>query len=166
MKTCKSCCTEKTLDGFRARNRNKSGKVYYHTVCRECENVKTRARHKKNYEANPQFYCARTIASKIPIRMRVIRYLKEHPCIDCSNSDIRVLEFDHRNPSEKVDAVSSMIRKGRPWQAIEKEIAKCDVRCANCHRIKTANDNDFYGYLNFGESITFEQVLEWYSNKN
>lgn len=44
-----------------------------------------------------------------------------------------VLEFHHKNPSQKDFSVS---RKGhcRSWERVSKEIAKCDLLCANCHR--------------------------------
>ncbi len=63
-------------------------------------------------------------------------YLQEHSCIDCSCSDIRVLEFDHVN-GQKTDEISHMLSQGCGWPRIQTEIAKCEVRCANCHRIKT-----------------------------
>lgn len=64
-------------------------------------------------------------------------YLCDHPCIDCGNSDIRVLEFDHVR-GYKTDGISHLLSQGCGWPRIEAEIAKCEVRCANCHRIKTS----------------------------
>jgi hypothetical protein len=63
-------------------------------------------------------------------------YLSEHPCIDCGHSDIRVLEFDHVR-GQKMDEISHMLSQKCGWPRIASEIAKCEVRCANCHRIKT-----------------------------
>lgn len=63
-------------------------------------------------------------------------YVASHPCVDCGESDIRVLEFDHVRSTKRGD-VSLMVGRGSPWGRIETEIAKCDVRCANCHRRKT-----------------------------
>lgn len=165
MKTCKRCNESKSLEHYRSRDRNKNGKPYHHTECKTCENEDNKIRHKKKYDAKPDYYCAKTITAKIPNKLKTIEYLNTHPCVDCGNSDFRVLEFDHRDPSDKLEAVSSLLRKGRPWLVIESEIAKCDVRCANCHRIKTADDYDFYGYLFTGNEITFESVLEWYSKE-
>ena len=164
MKICNKCEIEKPLTEYRSRYRNKNGSIYYDTVCKRCNNVMSKARHKANYTANPNYYCAKTIASKIPNRLKVIEYLKTHPCVDCGNSDFRVLEFDHRDPQTKLDAVSSMLRTGKPWSVIEREIDKCDVRCANCHRIKTAIDYDFYSYLLTENEVSFQHVLEWYNN--
>jgi hypothetical protein len=46
------------------------------------------------------------------------------------------LDFDHVDPSTKLMAIGSMATS-RCWSAIEAEIAKCVVRCANCHRRRT-----------------------------
>ncbi|MBB3325950.1 hypothetical protein [Microlunatus antarcticus] len=64
-------------------------------------------------------------------------YLRAHPCVDCGTTDVRVLEFDHRPDEAKSANVSAMVGMGLPWGRILVEIAKCDVRCANCHRIAT-----------------------------
>ena len=61
-------------------------------------------------------------------------------CKDCGNSDIRVLEFDHVRGT-KVASVGSMVRRGRALAAIRAEIAKCEVRCRNCHAIATITRN-------------------------
>jgi len=60
----------------------------------------------------------------------VTAYLHAHPCVDCGEVDIRVLEFDH------VYAKRSFCVRGpvlRTLKQIDHEIAKCQVRCANCH---------------------------------
>ena len=57
-------------------------------------------------------------------------------CIDCGYDKHGVaLQFDHRE--NKKANVSNLIRSDYGWDAIFIEISKCDVRCANCHAIKT-----------------------------
>ncbi|QBD79014.1 hypothetical protein EPA93_24730 [Ktedonosporobacter rubrisoli] len=70
-------------------------------------------------------------------RQRIYDYLATHPCVDCGCKDPRVLEFDHVR-GVKVDEVSRLLSNKTSWPRIEAEITKCEVRCANCHRIKTA----------------------------
>lgn len=58
----------------------------------------------------------------------------ESGCLDCGERNPIVLDFPHRIPSEKL----SNINRARTWrwERVLKEIAKCDVLCANCHRIR------------------------------
>lgn len=72
------------------------------------------------------------------LRDRLARYLLEHPCVDCGESDIRCLDFDHVDPTTKVADISVMVMNAWPWDRIMAEIEKCVVRCANCHRLKEA----------------------------
>jgi hypothetical protein len=59
----------------------------------------------------------------------VVEYKKNHPCVDCGESDYVVLVFDHREPSTK----RFRMRQARSWKSLKEEIDKCDVRCCNCH---------------------------------
>lgn len=62
--------------------------------------------------------------------------LKKEPCVDCGEAfPPECMDFDHRDPSTKLYNVSQM--QGRSREEILAEIAKCDLRCANCHRILT-----------------------------
>lgn len=90
------------------------------------EKIKTRAREWTN---------AQVIKNKTLIR----EHLLLHPCIDCGEDDIRVLEFDHIKDKE-LD-ISIAIQRGWSSKKLQKEIDKCEVRCANCHRIKTFEEN-------------------------
>ncbi|MFB9641779.1 hypothetical protein [Agromyces lapidis] len=60
-------------------------------------------------------------------------YLSAHPCLDCGESDIRVLDFDHRAGCEKSAEVMRLAQNGYSVRKVMGEIAKCDVRCRNCH---------------------------------
>lgn len=64
-------------------------------------------------------------------------YLSQHPCLDCGEGDIVVLEFDHIK-GEKIAHISHMARNGYSLDRIKEEIFKCEVVCANCHRKRTA----------------------------
>ncbi len=64
-------------------------------------------------------------------------YLSTHPCVDCGEADLVVLEFDHRG--DKHEEICVLVSRGSFDRLVE-EIKKCDVRCANCHRRRHARD--------------------------
>jgi hypothetical protein len=65
----------------------------------------------------------------------LVQFLSEHPCVDCGEDDVLVLEFDHM--SEKEFGIANGVRS-RSWDAVLREMEKCEVVCANCHRRRTA----------------------------
>lgn len=87
-------------------------------------------------------------------RAYVAEYLSIHPCVDCGEADPVVLEFDHRDPRTKRENVGRLIHTST-LTAVQTEIDKCDVRCGNCHRIKTANQ---FGSYRLGEE-TYAYLL-------
>ncbi len=59
------------------------------------------------------------------------------PCADCKHLfPVYVLDFDHREGEKKCFDIGHVSRH-KSKEEILKEIAKCDVVCANCHRIRT-----------------------------
>jgi hypothetical protein len=91
-------------------------------------------RHRARHVANVAARNARVLEA---VRARLWAYLLAHPCVDCGETDPLVLDFDHVR-GDKVGEICILVGNRRPWPLIEAEIAKCDVRCANCHRRKTA----------------------------
>lgn len=72
---------------------------------------------------------------------RKVDLLKSKPCMDCGGEfQPCVMDFDHREPADKIANVSRLVRDGKFKQILD-EIAKCDVVCANCHRIRTWRRN-------------------------
>jgi hypothetical protein len=76
-------------------------------------------------------------------RAFVCAYLADHPCVECGEDDIVVLEFDHVRGEKKRD-LCYLVCNGYTLRIIEDEVAKCEVRCANCHKRKTAHQGNFY----------------------
>jgi hypothetical protein len=71
-------------------------------------------------------------------RLALIGAIKlERGCMDCGyRAHVEALDFDHRPGEEKLFNIGNDPR--RLWAAILAEIEKCDVVCANCHRVRTA----------------------------
>jgi hypothetical protein len=65
-------------------------------------------------------------------------YLKDKSCSDCGETDPIVLEFDHDDPKLKSFQISQAVNNSVSTENIMKEIMKCTIRCANCHRRRTA----------------------------
>lgn len=80
---------------------------------------------------------ARTSLCRRKIRERnrkiVYDYLLQHPCVDCGEADIIALDFDHVR-GNKINDVSRPAKNGAGMKKLQDEIAKCEIRCANCHR--------------------------------
>lgn len=70
-------------------------------------------------------------------------YKLGHGCADCGyNAHPHALEFDHRPGEDKFADITKMRLRGTMQQLID-EMKKCDVVCANCHRLRTADRRDF-----------------------
>ena len=87
------------------------GKI--HCYCKECHKELGKITYRKRTE-------------------ELENYKKTLSCKKCGESRFYLLDFHHRNPEEKEYAISDNPRAG--LETIKKEIAKCDVLCANCHR--------------------------------
>jgi|SRR5579864_315825 len=122
-------------------------------LCRICSRMASR----NNYLQNPEPYKSRAAANrqrdKGRNRDRMHEYLKSAKCADCGLADFAVLEFDHRDPENKSAEISQLSRRYVSWKTVLREIVKCDVVCANCHRRRTAR---YFGWrrLRGLESLT------------
>lgn len=68
----------------------------------------------------------------------VREYKLSHGCADCGYAEHHAaLDFDHRPGTAKVRDIKKGQQLG--WEALKTEVAKCDVVCANCHRVRTYN---------------------------
>jgi hypothetical protein len=138
----------KSLDQFRSQIKN--GRRYYLGSCRQCRRSK-----ESNYQA--QWYRNlplnkkkerrnKQLERRLELRRLMYLYLLEHPCVDCGESDPVVLEFDHVS-GNKVDGVSRMMADNVSWEKVKAEIEKCQIRCANCHRRRTAERTGFWRHV-------------------
>lgn len=135
-RVCPKCSVDKPLDEFGS---NGARLIY----CRPCKRQYDRdywSRTKDLRNARKRENSAKTRTRNFEF---VYSYLLEHPCVDCGEDDLVVLEFDHRDPETKKFNIAEAVNQCRSLSAIEEEIAVCDVRCANCHRRRTAEMLDY-----------------------
>ncbi len=146
MKVCTKCGPPaQPIENFAIRSRAKGTRQ---AMCKTCQNAYVR-QHYQTYRAK-YIKKARLWSnnqSKVNAAF-VIDYLRHHPCVDCGESDIVVLEFDHLR--DKLMDVSVLCRGGYSLEKVKHEIAKCEVVCANCHRRRTAKRAGSYRTLALG----------------
>lgn len=118
-------------------------------ACRDCYAVYHREYYRNRSRTDPEYRARkgrqrherrRSLAAEN--RLLLSRYLTDKACVDCGEADPVIMEFDHQDPKQKRFAISDAMLR-RNWPDIERELAKCEVRCANCHRRKTARE---FGY--------------------
>lgn len=132
MRACTKCGEIKPLDEFPPVRR---GEPKLQSWCRDCFAEANARNYQKNHEREKARIYKYLAERRADTRRRIAEYLSAHPCVDCGETDIVVLEFDHVR--DKVADVATYANSGRSWERIWAEIAKCEVRCANCHRLKT-----------------------------
>lgn len=97
---------------------------------------KAREASRRHYQNNKDAYKARNAKKRAEIK-EFLRQAKDKPCADCGQTfPPYVMDFDHREPSEKTYQMACIYRE-HSWRKIHEELAKCDVVCANCHRERT-----------------------------
>jgi len=133
VRVCARCHSEKPIEAFPIKDRARgTRRAYCLPCCREYG--------REHYQRNRAAYLGRTRKRHADLRPAQRAFIKEylvtHPCVDCGIGDPVVLEFDHRDPAVKLENVGRLIHSGS-LAGLRGEIAKCDVRCGNCHRRKT-----------------------------
>lgn len=142
-KFCPRCKETKALSEYRKHSITKTGQIRCQPYCKQC-NIEY---NKIHYLNNKQNYLTNNQSRKRQRRKEIYEFLREHcknGCVECGESDFRCLDFDHLDRTTKESSISSMVGSGLSLARIEKELAKCRIVCANCHRKHTANQFNWY----------------------
>lgn len=106
-------------------------------VCANCHRIRTINRHQNSARRD---YFEGKVNSKLlsAKNLCVYDFVSKKGCMDCLESDMRVLELDHVREG-KVANLAYMIGQTRRFdlEDVKVEVAKCEVVCVNCHRIRT-----------------------------
>src|SRR3989344_1777774 len=131
MKICPGCKQNTPFTDFANNYAKKDGRQSY---CRACKAKWDHQYYSQNREAHYQRIKNLLAQNKL----KLLEYLQEHPCVDCGEKNPIVLEFDHVSQDKKGNISSLLATLKWSWRTVLTEIEKCEVRCANCHRIKTS----------------------------
>lgn len=121
---CKTCKTQKIKD-YRQTPEGKK-------VARRAA-IKWQQSNKEHINAYQTEY-------RLKNKIKAVKYLGDC-CKICKLSfPYAVYDFHHRNPLEKDFHPAAIL--ARNWEFIQRELDKCDLLCANCHRIVHHGDNN------------------------
>ena len=131
MKNCNRCKQDLPLDSFNVKGTG------YQPFCKKCQKAYHREWYSKNKAARIRQIKVRKTRLTAEHQER-IRVIKSVPCVDCGGMfGYWQMDFDHLR--DKNFNIATAAGAGLSWSAIEAEIAKCEVVCANCHRTRTFN---------------------------
>lgn len=141
---CVMCGLEKELNLF--YNRSKHAEVK-RKECKECSklmNKKQRQNSIKYKDRTPEYKKkisesnCKTNKNSATRNKKIVNLLKDKPCKDCGNKfPPYCMDFDHLPQYKKYKHVSTLVNRGFILEKILEEIEKCELVCANCHRIRT-----------------------------
>lgn len=132
-KHCSRCGLTKPLDHFPQNKGRKDGRGTY---CAPCKIEYNAGYYQRNKERHNPGRAERRRQEREDSTRRLIEYLLEHPCVDCGEADVIVLQFDHQG--DKVANICDLVRDSASWERVLREIGKCEVVCANDHARRTA----------------------------
>lgn len=143
---CKTCCISYTLDRLDQLHpgRKRRGERDHATRAESRKRYRNSEKGKAYdaaYRKTPQAKLSNKEFLKrryAEVRKRLNEYKVTRGCNDCGyNTRPEALDFDHLPGTEKVFQVSRIT--GRSWERVLEEIAKCELVCANCHRVRTVD---------------------------
>ena len=110
-----------------------STKGYRHSYCKTCA-----AKALQEWSRTHKVRLAQYALSTSKRNRKLVDALKAQPCVDCKRVyPPCVMDFDHLPSFKKKRKISNMMSSQFSEKAILEEVAKCDVVCSNCHRLRT-----------------------------
>ena len=136
IKICHKCGKRKFLESFYLRKTGSRTGQHYEK-CKQCMKLRGRTYYHTNRKRQLSLALLRKAKYRLIIKNYFIKY-KNKSCQDCGQKyPDYVMDFDHRDRKAKIMSVSRMVAGGWSFDKIQQEIEKCDLVCANCHRIRT-----------------------------
>jgi hypothetical protein len=111
-------------------------------MCRTCRRSYNRRYAVLNADRRREYYRQRRALRRDKGRA-LVAAAKASGCVDCGEADATVLDFDHVREPKRAN-VADLVAFGSPPSTVAKEIAKCEVVCANCHAIRTGERKPNY----------------------
>ena len=145
MKTCSKCKLTKSDAEYYVKD-SSTGRL--HAQCKTCYKEHRKTTYPEHYAKYGDHYRNRAKNRRellrAEFRQNMLKYLVTHPCVICGEADMRTLEFDHLDPSQKSFSISQAVKQGKSWSLVLLEIKKCRVLCANCHKKHTSAHAGWY----------------------
>lgn len=129
-KVCTVCQKELPIEDFNWKSKSKQKR---RSDCKYCQ-----SNHMKEQYQKKKAYVAQIKAEK--------------GCAKCGEKRDYVLDFHHIDPSQKDDSVARLTSNTTKFEKLEKEINKCVVLCANCHR-------EFHYLISLNSEFSIEEYL-------
>lgn len=129
MRRCIRCTQWKDESEFNIRNTEKG---YLQSVCIDCQQKDSKDRYASNSDYVKERNKFSRQKGKDRAKSLVYDYLSQRYCVDCGESDIEVLTFDHVRGEKKYN-IADMIQQGLGSENLIREMELCDVVCFNCH---------------------------------
>jgi hypothetical protein len=85
------------------------------------------------YQRNKEAFQKRLLERRHNTAKWLAEYKSKLKCLYCQEKHVACLQFHHRDQSQKDINISYAVSQGWSRERILREIAKCDVVCANCH---------------------------------
>jgi hypothetical protein len=96
-----------------------------------------RAYQRAHYHANKEKWREKRLRWEGKMRALILA-AKDRPCVDCGGRwPAIVMEFDHRPETAKKFNLGDQRARKNGLKVVQEELAKCDVLCPTCHRIRT-----------------------------
>lgn len=132
---CSKCHLEKTEAEFSRRGKG------FKTYCKVCQAAKAKEYYEANKPKRLQQIAANVKRFRANLKAEIDEVKASTPCTDCGRCyPPYVMEYDHLPGFEKVNNVSTLIGQTNIKKSrIYDEIGKCELVCANCHRVRTHN---------------------------
>jgi hypothetical protein len=155
LRRCGKCGNDLPITSF-----NRHPEVGRQHWCRDCFRLYFRERGQLHRDQAR----AATLRRREFVRSHVLDYLQANPCVDCGERDPVVLEFDHIG--EKSAGIANLVNEGTSLRRIRAEIARCEVVCANCHRLRTAaRQGSWRAGLSVSDSV-YLSASRWRRRRN
>ena len=123
---CSTCLIHKPITAF---SKNKNTPDGYLAMCKDCAKEKRRVASTKTKQEKANVYAHKR---RLERKLWAVNYLG-NVCNKCGKSYPHyVYDFHHIDPKNKEFSVSLLLYYS--IESIKKELDKCMLLCANCHR--------------------------------